>query len=92
MPNIYNFTYENNYKYTMVETSNQQSVDKTDYTNPIYNENDNFKSKKILDINNILGITDNPLVNVDMSNQGIGSGAGYIEISNGTYTIDASLN
>ena len=24
--------------------------------------------------------------------QGIGSGAGYIEISNGTYTIDASLN
>lgn len=24
--------------------------------------------------------------------QGIGSGAGYIEISNGTYTVDASLN
>ena len=27
-----------------------------------------------------------------MHNQGIGSGAGYIEISNGTYTVDASMN
>ena len=26
------------------------------------------------------------------SNQGIGSGAGYIELSNGTYEVDPSLN
>ena len=32
------------------------------------------------------------LTNVDMSKQGIGSGAGYIEVSNGTYTVDASMN
>ena len=28
----------------------------------------------------------------DLSIQGVGSGAGYVEISNGTYTIDSSLN
>ena len=32
------------------------------------------------------------LNNVDMSTQGIGSGAGYIEISNGTYIVDNSMN
>ena len=30
------------------------------------------------------------LSNVDMSKQGIGSGAGYIEVSNGTYLIDTT--
>ena len=29
---------------------------------------------------------------ITASNQGIGSGAGYIELSNGTYEIDSSLN
>ena len=31
----------------------------------------------------------NPITN---NSQGVGSGAGYIEISNGIYTLDPSLN
>ena len=35
---------------------------------------------------------DNSTQTVDMLYQGIGSGAGYIEVSNGTYEVDESLN
>lgn len=52
------------------------------YHNSIYDSN---ASKRFLNQNVILQ-------NVDMSKQGIGSGAGYIELSNGTYTVDASMN
>ena len=32
------------------------------------------------------------LKDVDMSYQGIGSGAGYVEVSNGIFTIDNLMN
>ena len=70
----------------------QTTVNKSGYINNIYIENEIFSSKRTLNINTSLGITGNPLTNVDMSLLGVGSGAGYIELSNGTYTIDSSLN
>ncbi|MBO5397841.1 MAG: hypothetical protein J6A36_02775, partial [Clostridia bacterium] len=71
----------------------QSSVSQSGYFNQLYNEILDFKNAKIVNINTKLGITGNTiLTNVDMSKQGVGSGAGYIEISNGTYTIDASMN
>ena len=58
------------------------------YENTIYSLNNSFKSKKFININSLLGVSNNPLSNVDMSKQGVGSGAGYAEISNGKYIID----
>ena len=51
--------------------------------NPAY---DNVKqTDKIITMNELLK-------NVNMSNQGIGSGAGYIEVSNGTFIVDNNMN
>ncbi|MBO5397920.1 MAG: hypothetical protein J6A36_03205 [Clostridia bacterium] len=72
--------------------SEQGVSSKSGYNNTIYESNINYKNNKTLNINTLLGITGNPLSNVDMSTQGIGSGAGYIEVSNGTYEVDASMN
>ena len=68
------------------------TVEKSGYVNTLYNIDNKYILKKIENINIMLGLTGNPLSNVDMSTQGIGSGAGYIEVSNGTYTIDSNLN
>jgi len=32
------------------------------------------------------------LKNINMTSQGIGSGAGYIELSNGSFSVDNSMN
>ena len=32
------------------------------------------------------------LKNINMESQGIGSGAGYIELSNGSFSVDNSMN
>ena len=32
------------------------------------------------------------LKNINMTSQGIGSGAGYIELSNGYFSVDNSMN
>lgn len=42
-------------------------------------------SEKIKTFNSVLN-------SIDLSKQGIGSGAGYIEKTNGTYTVDPSMN
>ena len=71
----------------------QKSINKSGYVNEIYNEKEEYKTNKLLNINTKLKITGNSLLtNVDMSLQGVGSGAGYIETSNGTYTVDSSMN
>lgn len=56
---------------------------KTGYVNQYYNNLST--SQKMKTFNSVLN-------SVDMSLQGIGSGAGYIELSNGTYEVDSSLN
>lgn len=53
------------------------------YVNSYYSDNGVDKNKTI-------GIAFSN-VTIDMSKQGIGSGAGYIEVSNGTYKIDNRL-
>lgn len=90
------------YDYNNVETnggvfnttliSELKSVTQSGYNNTIYESDINYKNNKNVNINTLLGITGNPLSEVDMSKQGVGSGAGYIEVSNGTYTVDQSMN
>jgi hypothetical protein len=63
----------------------QTGLTLTGYINRIYMENATFASNKELTMNYLL-------TNVDMSTQGVGSGAGYVEVSNGTYTVDSSMN
>ena len=71
----------------------QKAINKSGYINKIYSEKEIYVTNKMLNINTKLGITGNSiLTNIDMSYQGVGSGAGYTEISNGTYTIDSSMN
>ena len=69
--------------FELVLSSNETSVSTSGYKNTRY---DNATSAERYVTKNSV------LTNVDMSKQGIGSGAGYIEISNGTYTVDSSLN
>ena len=60
-----------------------KNKEKLSYVNPAY---DNVKqTDKIITMNELLK-------NVNMSNQGIGSGAGYIEVSNGTFIVDNNMN
>ena len=72
-------------------TSSFSTITKTGYIN-------NSLATKIVTINDNLYYTKADgtkiyfLKNIDMTNQGIGSGAGYLEVSNGTYKIDSSLN
>lgn len=71
----------NNVSYTKFKLkllSAQSSLNTLSYKNPAGGGKLNINSK--------LGISNNPLNSVDMSKQGIGSGAGYKEISNGSYT------
>ena len=83
---IHNYDKQYNNIWHMKTTSEQKiNLDKTGYINKKYIDNDEYKSNKMLNINYLLN-------NVDMSTQGIGSGAGYIEISNGTYIVDNSMN
>ena len=63
------------------QKSLQSTIDKVNYIN------DNMISQKVT-INSAVSF----LTNVNLSTQGVGSGAGYIEISNGTYIMDSSLN
>ena len=61
--------------YTLVSDSERLNVETSGYVNT-----KNIGRKKMFANHKYLS-------NVDMSTQGIGSGAGYIEVSNGTYTI-----
>lgn len=65
------------------KTNDQSAVAKTGYINHYFD--DKSASIKRVTINDLL-------INVELSNQGIGSGAGYIELSNGTYKVDESMN
>lgn len=67
------------YKFLLKLVKEQTTAEKLSYNNTSVNQ--------ILDINELLNISGNPLNAVDMAKQGIGSGAGYKEISNGTYTV-----
>ena len=79
--------------FTIELEESQKNINKSGYVNQIYNEKEEYKTNKLLNINTKLKITGNTLLtNVDMSLQGVGSGAGYIETSNGTYTVDSSMN
>ena len=79
-------------KFTAEKISDITTASVSGYINTLYINNEKYIENNTKNINTILGISGNPLSNVDMSKQGIGSGAGYIEISNGTYTIDPSMN
>ena len=69
-------------EYLLELISDATTVEKSGYINKKYIENTNKRY-----------ITKNQyLTNVDMAYQGVGSGAGYIETSNGTYTVDSSMN
>ena len=74
-------------KIKVESTIPQSTISLSGYKNDMYSTDSNFSANKIININTILGITGNPLISVDMSKQGVGSGAGYIEVSNGTYTV-----
>ena len=93
---IAKYKYTNKSKYdlfTIELEETQQIINKSGYINKIYTEKENYITNKTLNINTKLGITGNSiLTNIDMSYQGVGSGAGYTEVSNGTYTIDSSMN
>lgn len=67
------------YKFLLKLQKAKSTVAKLSYKNTAVNQK--------LNINQVLGISGNPLNDVDMSMQGIGSGAGYKEISNGTYQV-----
>ena len=81
----YNATYtkgNSGTEYILELISDATTVEKSGYINKKYIENTNKRY-----------ITKNQyLTNVDMAYQGVGSGAGYIETSNGTYTVDSSMN
>lgn len=77
--------------FQMRKISDSSKMVKSGYSNDLYNEG-NFKDNKIRNFNSILGIDNKYLSNVDMSKLGVGSGAGYIEVSNGTYKVDSKLN
>ena len=82
----YNSEYGDPESYKLFELiliSNQSITEKSGYKNNKYDSIET--SKKYVTKNSVL-------TNVDMSYQGVGSGAGYTEISNGTYTIDSSMN
>ena len=53
-------------------------------------EKSGYKNVKVIDRVTVAG--NSYLSNVDMSLQGVGSGAGFIELNNGKYIIDSSLN
>ena len=67
------------WKFLLKQTATKSTVSKTNYKNANFSQT--------ININEQLGISGNPLSNVDMSKQGVGSGAGYIEVSNGTYKV-----
>ena len=69
--------------FELILISNQSIAEKSGYKNNKYDSVET--SKKYVTKNSVL-------TNIDMSYQGVGSGAGYIETSNGTYTIDSSMN
>ena len=69
--------------FELILSSNQTTTQKSGYKNSKYDSVED--SKKYISKNSLL-------TNVDMSLQGVGSGAGYIETSNGTYTVDSSMN
>lgn len=74
--------YTDSYRFFLLDLQSEMVKDSgkmTSYKNDAVSE--------ILDINTLLKISGNPLNKVDMSKQGVGSGAGYVENSNGTYTV-----
>ena len=57
--------------------------EKLSYKNPAYETAKT--TDKIITMNEVLK-------NINMTSQGIGSGAGYIELSNGYFSVDNSMN
>lgn len=81
-----------NGQFTGRKVSNLTLADVSGYSNNLYNIDSKYQARKIENINILLALSGNPLSNVDMSKQGVGSGAGYIELSNGTYQVLESMN
>ena len=82
----YNINYGGSQSYLLFELqlkSASSTSTKSGYKNMKYN--DTNVSNRYITKNTVL-------TNVDMLEQGVGSGAGYIEVSNGTYIIDANMN
>lgn len=81
-----------NFRLNSTPTVVENNIALSGYTNNKYiststEKEETYVSSRILNINTILRISTNNLLNsVDMSKQGVGSGAGYIEVSNGSYT------
>ncbi len=65
----------------IVVLKEQSEIPKTNYINPTQKD-------KTVTLNQEISF----LIDAKMTNQGVGSGAGYIEVSNGTYEVDSSLN
>lgn len=57
--------------------------EKLSYKNPAYETAKT--TDKVITMNEVLK-------NINMESQGIGSGAGYIELSNGSFSVDSSMN
>lgn len=82
----YNINYGGSQSYLLFELqlkSASSTSTKSGYKNMKYNDT-NVSNRYIT--KNVV------LTNIDMLEQGVGSGAGYIEVSNGTYIIDANMN
>lgn len=60
-----------------------KNKEKLSYKNPAYETAKT--TDKIITMNEVLK-------NINMESQGIGSGAGYIELSNGSFSVDNSMN
>lgn len=64
-------------------SSLNKNKEKLSYKNPAYETAKT--TDKIITMNEVLK-------NINMESQGIGSGAGYIELSNGSFSVDNSMN
>ena len=74
------------YSATLNKTTNFEIIDKLGYENEEMLGKSVTIDEDIYDLNTS-GTKVYFLKEIDMSTQGVGSGAGYLEISNGTYTI-----
>ena len=92
-PAKYIFKTPTSSSFSMTLSEAQKSLPTINYINKIYTIDSNYSLNKVMNINSKIGIETNELlIDVDMSKQGVGSGAGYIEVSNGKYYSDLPAN
>jgi len=83
----------NNKKFIPALIFIQDGIKRAVYNYPIHMSNGwilKFGIERNTDYNKVLILAED--TGIEHFSQGIGSGAGYIELSNGTYTIDESMN